>query len=335
MRSGPFFKALEEQIYQNPWFIKHVPVPERPSLIKNLYQAGLRFYENDFKSFESHFRAELMGACECLLYRHAFQRHPKVADMICKTISGVNRIKTRCGLRCAVNARRMSGDMCTSLGNGFTNLMVVLYIVHKKGGQVRGFVEGDDGLFASTVPITKTDYANVGFEVEIHELDHPCHGHFCGMLCTLQGEVIKDPRRVFRGFFFTHSCIHAGWRVTDQLLRARALSLAYELPQCPILGVLARKVLHLTEGIEARVDQKEWKKIPASFSGPTGPFAPSDEARLLFEQKFGIPIAAQLRAERAILQWDLGTVAECVPPLRDNTGFSADLWYETRYLEVT
>jgi len=47
-----------------------------------------------------------------------------------------------------VEATRMSGEMNTSLGNGFSNLMFMLYACHVQGIAAEGIVEGDDGVFA-------------------------------------------------------------------------------------------------------------------------------------------------------------------------------------------
>jgi len=326
--SGPAFKAIENQLYQNPWFIKHVPVPDRPALVVGLEHAGLRYYENDFKAFESHFTPELMNACECRLYKHCLVNYPELAKVICDTLTGVNRLSTRRGVRAVVKGRRMSGDMCTSLGNGFTNLMLILFIAKQKGGTARGFVEGDDGLFAVDFQLSALDYAKLGFEVEIKEVPTPSHGHFCGMTMTSSLEVIKDPRRVLQQFGWTSSYIGAGNRIMDELLRSKSLSLCYELPQCPIVGVLARTALSLTEGIAIAHTTSSYRECPTNFTGPTGPFAPSDEARLLTAELFKIPIEVQLAVEAAIKEHDMELVSQLLPPSLESAA------YYDRYIEL-
>lgn len=327
--SGRFFKSIEDVVYKNPWFIKHVPVPDRPALINQLYSAGLYFYENDFKAFESHFTRKIMDTIECTLYRHMLQKYPKDARFICKVLQGHNRLHTRIGVMAECEARRMSGDMCTSLGNGFSNLMLVLYIVAKKNGFVKGFVEGDDGLFASTVRITEEDYKQLGFTVEIHEVPHPKYAHFCGMTVTTAGEVIKNPRVVLSKFGWTHSCIHAGAPVMDQLLKAKSLSLCYELPQAPIVGQLARVSLSLVKQVEPRFEQGEWRLPPLDYTGPTDEFAPSEEARLMVEQIWHVSVGLQLLIEEAIRNLDMERVASLLPSEGDMAN------YASRYVEVT
>ena len=167
--SGPKFKAIEEVVYELPEFIKHTPVPMRPGKIRALRRAGRRYFQTDFTAFESHFTPKVLDVCECELYRHCLSDCAD-ADFLCSVISGENRMRTRTGVTANVRGRRMSGDMCTSLGNGFTNLMLARFIVHEKGGKLEGFVEGDDGLFCTDVELDSGDYAKLGFTIKIEEV---------------------------------------------------------------------------------------------------------------------------------------------------------------------
>lgn len=336
--SGPAFHAIESVLYKLPYFIKHVPVPERPALVRALKRVGLRYYENDYTAFESHFTPEFLRMCECVLYEHALQRDPELARVICQTISGTNRLRTKSGVGLTLEGRRMSGDMCTSLGNGFTNLMLALFIAHEAGGHLDGFVEGDDGLFAVDFEMTSEMFSGLGFTVKIKEHSDPCHAHFCGMTMTADGTIIKDPRRVFQTFGWTHSFIGAGHRVMDELLRSKALSLAYELPQCPVIGQLSRTALELTEGCGVREELGIYRRAPRVYTPP--PFRPTADARTMLQEHFGISIETQLAAEEAIRGHDLLKVAALIPPLLDPFADSAphgccsNLEYVNAYLEI-
>lgn len=272
----------------------------------------MRYYENDFTAFESHFSPEILRNVECTVYEAYLSKYPKLARYITRTISGTNRLHTKCGIKVNVEGRRMSGDMCTSLGNGITNYLLALYIVSEKGGSLHGFVEGDDGLFATEVEMTAEDYAQLGFTVKIVEHEDPLEAHFCGMTCSSELEVLKDPRRVFQTFGWTHSFISAGNRVMDSLLKSKALSLCYELPQCPIVGELARVSLELADGVSlTHVESAYGHYHPDEFD--IEPFAPSDDARLRVERLFSIPIETQLLAEQAIREHDIDELAKLVP----------------------
>lgn len=329
--SGRFFKAIEDELYHNPWFIKHTPIPDRPALIKALRQTGRYYYENDYKAFESSMIPELMKNCECLLYKYLLASNPEDAEFICRTLTGTNSLRTRTGVNCDVEGRRMSGDMCTSCGNGFTNLMVVLFIVESKGGDIRGFVEGDDGIFASTVKLDASDFTRCGFTVEIHEIADPCRAHFCGMTFAETGVCIKDPRRVLASFGWTASFIQAGSKIMDSLLRSKALSLYYEMPQCPILGVLSRETLRLTRGVSmTHVEDTLQRGYDVRTLGDLdiSPFEPGHDTRELFSQIFHVSIEQQLAVERLIEMHRLDEISTILPPHDDM------LHYFDRYIEV-
>jgi len=336
--SGPAFHAIEHQLYQLPYFIKHVPVPQRPALIRALRRAGRRYYENDYTAFESHFTPEFLKACELVLYRHALSRYPELAQVICDTLAGKNRLRTRAGVSLEIEGRRMSGDMCTSLGNGFTNLMLALFIAEENHGTLEGYVEGDDGIFAVDFEMTAAMFEKLGFTVKIKEHSDPCHAHFCGMTMTDDGTIIKDPRRVFQTFGWTHSFIGAGNGIMDGLLRSKALSLAYELPQCPVIGQLARTALELTTGCDIREEQGLFRKRPDSFD--IKPFSPTEDARVLVADIFGISVPVQLTAETAIRDHDMVKLAALIPPLLDPFsdaapyGSCSNLTYCAAYLEM-
>jgi len=326
--SGRFFKAIEKAVYQVPNFIKHVPVPERPAMIAALRKAGYYYYENDYKAFESHFTRQIMDVCELTLYRHCLQSYPDDAEFICNVIGGRNRLHCGNGVSVEVDARRMSGDMCTSLGNGFTNLMIYLFICERKGLTGEGFVEGDDGLFALTGELSVEDFSALGFTVELHKLEDPCEGHFCGMSCSQSLQLVKDPRRVFKTFGWTSSYIDAGWNVMDSLLRSKALSLAYELPSCPILGVLAREALRATRGVKVTHAEKHWGRYIPADESEIAEFAPTVETRLFFEKKFLIDVPTQLIVEGLIRDHQFDQIKYHIPPTSD------ELLYSTRYVEA-
>lgn len=325
--SGPRFKAIEEAVYNLPEFIKHVPVPDRPAKIAALKQAGRRYYQTDFTAFESHFTPEVLDACECQLYRHCLRDDVDV-EFLCSVIRGTNRMRTRTGVRAEVEGRRMSGDMCTSLGNGFTNLMLAKFLIAEKHGNLAGFVEGDDGLFCTDVELCSADYAKLGFTIKIEEVPDPCEASFCGMVFSDSGEIIREPRRFLMGFGWTQSFINAGPQIMDELLRAKALSTAYETPQCPIVGAFARYALKHTSHVHPRFVQDGFHQaLPDVVNVPE--FRPSSDTRQLFEHLYGVSVSAQLAIEDAVEHGDFAMVASLLPP----TSVQSD--YCSKYVIVT
>lgn len=324
--SGPMIKAVEQVVYELPEFIKHVPVPERPARVMSLFNPGCIYYATDFTAFESHFTPKLLDVCECALYRHVLAED-RNTPFLCETLMGPNRMRTRTGVHAVVRGRRMSGDMCTSLGNGFTNLMLAKFIVARKGGTISGLVEGDDGIFASSVELTAEDYAQLGFTIKIERVSDPCKASFCGMIFAESGQIIRDPRKFLENFGWTGSFINAGPYIMDQLLRAKALSTLFETPHCPIVAVLAHHALKLTTGVVPRF-------VSDGFHEPHDvrsvvPFAPTLETRVLFESLFNISIPVQLAAEAAIVAGDLDLLSSLVPAPQELANYARD------YLLVT
>lgn len=317
--SGPLFKSVEKVVYEIPEFVKHIPVSERPAHILALKQAGRRYFQTDFTAFESHFDPRLMDCCECALYRHCLQ-YTKEAEFLCSVIKGKNNMKTRTGVSACVTGRRMSGDMCTSLGNGFTNLMLAKFVAAKKNGTLTGFVEGDDGLFSTDVELTAQDYAELGFTIKIDEVPNPCEASFCGMVFAESGQIIKEPQKFLMGFGWTSSDLFAGKQVMLELLRAKAMSSAYECPQCPIIGAISREALRRTRGTKPRFVNDGYH-VPHDEL-PLEPFCPAHDTRVLFEKLYGVTIQAQIEIENAVVAGDMTRVAALLPPTGEQLDYT-------------
>lgn len=329
--AGGKIKAVEQAIYDHDFdgikFIKHVPVPDRPGLICMLDKANMKSGESDYKAFECSFDPKVQDACELPLFRHCLADTPEDAEFICAVDSGVNRMRTRSGARAAVKGRRMSGDLWTSLGNGFTNAMVMKFICHKRGISVSGFVEGDDGLFVYSEVPPNTDFERLGFRIEMKEVPHPNEAHFCGMVFANPNEIMKDPYRVFENFSWTHSFINAGPSIMLELLKGKALCGLFETGQSPIAGVLYREALKFCGSVAPRFIRDGYHVVPPSFVIPE--FSPSSETRLLFEQKYGVSVHLQLAVESAIRQHDFQLVAQLMPAPADLQHFAQKYVEET------
>jgi hypothetical protein len=148
----------------------------------------------------------------------------------------------------------MSGDMCTSLGNGFTNYMLMLFVVTEKGGVLRGVFEGDDGLWTSDVPVSTADFGGLGFDLKLDRVGRPELGSFCGLVSSEDGVAVTNVKKVMMNFFWSHSPLARHAHLGKALLRAKAMSLLYEYPRCPITVAMARFALRQTEGVTPRFD---------------------------------------------------------------------------------
>lgn len=317
---GPIFSAIEKVLFKMKWFIKKIPVRERAShVFERLYSVGAQYYATDYSAFESHFDSQLMGDVEFQLYEHMTRNieggaafFKLVSDVIGSDQTLFYKDFTALGIQ-----SRMSGEMCTSLGNSFANLMIFLFVCSKAGipeEEVDGFVEGDDGLFRfySDQKIDDEIFTKLGLTIKIEKHDALHTASFCGLVFDPNSlTIITDPRKVLAEF---------GWadpfyvKCNDvrlkELLKAKSMSFAHQFPGCPIVQSVAHYGMRMTRHInvqrlidksmtlgqwqrERLMEAMEWLK-----NGDITPVHVSDESRYIVESKFGITIAEQLEIEK-------------------------------------
>lgn len=133
---GPIFHHIEKILFQDKHFVKYIPIGDRPKWVMDrLSGVGCRFVETDYSTFETSFIKEVMEAVEMVLYEYMTSSLPGGQawyQLVHKAMTGKNSCSFRDFL-VELSATRMSGEMCTSLGNGFTNLMVMLFLCEENG----------------------------------------------------------------------------------------------------------------------------------------------------------------------------------------------------------
>lgn len=331
--SGPFFKTIEKKVFALPYFIKKIPKKDRPAYIQEFVEKqGLKYVASDFTSFESLFTTDLQDDCEYQLYRYMSTKNDfmrRVCRMIINVIGGDN-IAMNKYFKIAVNAKRMSGEMNTSLGNGFSNLMILLFAVHENNiGHSGPVVEGDDGLMGISKPIPPEFFTKMGLNVKMLNVDTVYEASFCGIIFDGDELInVTDPIDplctllwVSRKYNFTSDATYFS------LIKSKALSLAYEYPGCPIISVLAKRVLELLVDYEFRaIHEDRWKALIAqqalkamnSNEFPTRCIGP--RSRELMEKHFGVPATTQEIIEAKINKmtlsnWDYSDIIPLLPPV--------------------
>lgn len=312
---GPIFKLLEEQVYKHPSFIKHVPVADRPAYIMAmLHREGAKYFATDYTAFESLFVEELMDACEFELYSYMTSFLPDGNDFmrLVREVLGGENLCVFKDFRVSLRATRMSGEMCTSLGNGFSNLMFMLFTAAEAGcTEVVGVVEGDDGLFTMVgAPPTSEDFAKLGLVIKAEVHDTISTASFCGIVFDPEDRVnVTDPSKVLANFGWTQR-LHNRSRPYKLrvLLRCKALSYAYQYPGCPIIQELAHTGLRLTSEITKKqvlktmnqkgMDSYLREKVSAAVERGNIPCQPPPwNTRLLVERLYGYTVEQQLHIE--------------------------------------
>lgn len=313
---GPVFKKIEKEVFASPWFIKKTPVPERPrKIMERLYSPSARYIATDYTSYEGHFVAELMHACEFVLYKYMTQNLPffnEFVDYLDQVIAGTNNVQFKYfGFK--IKATRMTGEMNTSLGNGFSNLVLFLFCCQESGidiNTVLGFVEGDDGLF--TMPdvdqLNEHLFKDLGLTIKLDRLNDLYTASFCGNVFHPDDMyIVTNPLEALASFGWTNN-IYARSKKSKllRLLRSKAMSMAYEYKACPILWRLAAYGLRVTEGHRAMPSarlneyQRDQLKAQEAYIKEYGlPLTePPLSTRQLVEDLYNIPISHQLELEK-------------------------------------
>lgn len=305
---GPWIKLIESEVYRHSSFIKHIPVLDRGNYITELLGTSGPYYETDYTAYESHFTGSVMRNTEFRLYRYMTQHMPGAKEFMAmnfRVVGQANRIVSR-NVAFTVEAR-MSGEMSTSLGNGFSNLMTMLFIAHEHGcTNIRGVVEGDDGLFSFDGPApSHEDFAKLGYTIKLehHQFIGDCS--FCGLVFDeIERTVVTDPLKVIANFgWTTRQYLFASDKKLMLLLRCKAMSLLAQYPGAPIIQEVAVYALRMTRNLRD-VDVKRvlkhmrmshYERERFSFSTSTKPVGKL--TRDLVARRFGITHHMQQRAE--------------------------------------
>jgi len=311
VRFGRIFSRIEEEVYKLPEFIKHVPVKDRAKYItERLNRAGVTFFNSDFVAYESLFTREVMMNCERQLYDYMTSKlpeHDEFMKQFDKYVMGMNYIESD-AFRAHMEATRMSGEMCTSLGNGWTTMCIVYHVCEKVGFKnVQLVVEGDDNACSGEGQVpTAQDFADVGFLIKIETFASFAEMSFCGLVFDeTDQEVVTDPRKVLATFAWTsREYVNARSGKLKALLRCKALSLAHQYRACPVVTALAHYLLRVTSGADVRriKDARAigaWMRelVEKELITPTPRGVPGPGSRDLVERAFGINVETQLLLE--------------------------------------
>lgn len=306
---GPVVEAISSIVYEQPWVVKHIAVADRPAYLDEYLKGGDEYYGTDYSSFESSITPSHYEATEHQIYSVMLRRCPwrHLALKLLRRTVGISKLKTRYGE--AKSACRMSGDMTTSLGNGLCNYMVVKCIAKELGWkELRMVAEGDDGLIRrGGEPLKDKYFAEYGLSVKMTVTQSVGAAGFCQMYWC-DSENVVDP---------AGKLLTIGWSFAQQrrgspalkrrLLRAKALSLAYELPGCPVLSSLSRYLLRCTTGEALFSEDVWWRREVMQGNYESSELTETIRERLcsavpmerrsLVEKLFGVTVEQQLELE--------------------------------------
>ena len=304
--AGPWISAIENDFTSRcKSFVKGMTPQERADVAFARVRGATLMFNTDFSRYESQMTSEIIRDIECQLYRRYGMPEELLAPLY-----GVNQCSmTGCSYH--VRGTRMSGDMNTSIGNGFVNLMVNKFVAQTNGAKIKGVVEGDDGLFACYGPMpTPDDYAQLGFKITVDAIDDIAQGDFCSakIFELPNGKVwaMQDPRRVLLRAGWSFNCPYkASDAFRHELMVAKAMSIAANCPHCPLISAYCSKYTGT-----ARYSSNEFRTIDdieywyeRTFSH-TEILYPEPIHRQIFANVYGMSVAKQLELEKYVSEND-------------------------------
>jgi hypothetical protein len=307
---GPIFRLIEKEVFKLKYFIKKIPVCDRPAYIKNLlYTSDGKYSAGDYTTFEALFERITMDKCEFKLYDYMTKylpEHDHFMAVMKEVLGGRNTCVFK-NFKISTDAKRMSGEMCTSLGNGFSNLMFMKFACYKFGSKCDIAVEGDDSIGQIFGPPPTTEFfARMGLIIKLDTYSTLEEASFCGIIFDPDDCInVTDPREVLAGFgWTTQQYARAGPSKKKALLRSKALSFAYQYPGCPIIAALARYVMRCTKGVDVRKTIANWRntyereQLQDALEHPVAFRETLINTRLLVEKLYHISVEHQLEIEK-------------------------------------
>lgn len=343
---GPIADAIMKHMCSKPYFIKKVPVAERADAIFDLlFEENSKYVMNDYTSFEAHFdRIRMSIWHDFILYMCSRIRLGRLVDkfklkemlegllgpgMLDAFLNEILMARRTCKMRgfgdVSVIARRMSGEMDTSAGNGFSNFVMTQFVGWKltnhKQDEFPCVIEGDDSLtrYPPDVEVTDAFMAKYGWHAKIETHVNLSEASFCGLIFDPQDKIsVCDVREAVLKLWTNRRYVTASDACLKSLLRAKALSFACEYGRVPIIGPLAYRILELTKGVHVRksiinsLEQYERERLLHAIEWHKT-FKPWQvrkpipiNTRELVQKLYGIDIEDQLNIEQRFLSYSLG-----------------------------
>lgn len=310
---GRFSASIEKQVFKHASFIKKKPRAEWPDYITDMCSGREHGYASDYSSFEASFVKEIMKICEMQLYIYMLsQVWTQEVNKRFKMLCGWNKITAK-AFFIRLLARRLSGEMVTSLGNGFSNLMVNLFVLHEKGCKnVVCVVEGDDGLFMFDGPMPcPKDFEDLGFIIKLTPVKSLHEASFCGVVFDpVDRAPLTDPYKVLATCSWLSQQYGSATQSKRRVLaHIKGLSMLAQYPGCPVIQSVALWMLRVndykTKDRDAVLSHaithcRDWWQRQILEQLKTSPFLPreiGEGSRKTIQQVYGMKIDQQLLLE--------------------------------------
>lgn len=315
--TATFFDRIGRDFFHMEEAIKHIPENTRAQVVIDKARPYQHYMSTDFSRFETSFSPQILESCEFVLYdlynsdqfRHLsdFNDYIKTSLLHNRCLFENYQVKTE--------GVRMSGDMCTSLGNSFTNLLLSQTFLDLSNCDGTQFVEGDDCLYMYNGDpnmlswVSTTVSYSLGFNLkEVIQSDDLSDMTFLSSYYNAQYPyTLRDPIR---------SCVRSLWtfhrldtqKFLDSLLLARAIGNKVSQPGVPMINALSNYMIRqVPKDTVPRLfntyfrEQYEWMFKDYKLYSKE----PDAISYAIVEQNFKIPISIQILFERCCDDDDL------------------------------
>lgn len=342
------FYHIMYPLFSSGYCTKEIPEHLRPRVIeKRLGDLPKRFVA-DYTSFECVPNKLMMQLGEHRVLRQLVSsEYQFVFDYIER--GGTLRAKN--GFTIHTSAVQYSGRYTTSLSNTIRNKLLMDAVALYMGlrlDQYRGVFEGDDSITAWPDCVEQSHIESalgkLGVTAEIHQVESFGEAGYCSTYWNDENEIICDPVKVLATFPFSSSQLSNSPKNALPLLSAKAMSLAFRAPGCPIIWSICQRYIQKEGLLETRNEyERRWyaqftnranlrrasgrrrraeSSMRVTFNRWDLIKEPTSRQRMLFEKVFGIDEVNQRAAEYHILHDDgfHETLFACVSASQVKTG---------------
>jgi len=340
---GPIMHAIEKYLFHdssdyakpnplNPEFVKCFSTQDKAKYLAQVFSGDSSVYGTDASAFECQMRNYVLLNSELPMLRaHLSTSEFENADYVITWLyhnifsvaspTGQRGRLSNCDL--PILDMRCSGDMMTSLGNGWNNLMFLKFCFSRYSNthpsNIRVVVEGDDGLVASSAELEgiKDTFEKLGLSYKFDRYTNVQEAKFCQLTFNAGGELFREALGpILRSGWLPMKYRFANRNTRLALLRLRALSYIHQYPNAPIICVWAKRVLDLTAVAETRLKRlvqsesnmylREQMDLTLHSNLPLDAGVVHEQMRLPYMHNYGVSIADQVGLERQLAAMCLG-----------------------------
>lgn len=330
------FYHIMHPLFSSPYCTKEIPEHQRPRTIERRLNELPNRFVADYTSFECVPNKLMMRLGE---HRVLKQLVASEYHFLFDWIERGGKLTARNGVQIRTPAVQYSGRYTTSLCNTIRNKLLLDSVALYLGlglEDYRAVYEGDDSLSAWPSNISQEAISSalgrLGVAAEIKKVEEVGSAGYCSMYWNKNYELVCDPVKVLATFPFSCSQLSQNPQNTEGLLAAKAMSLAYRAPGCPIVCSLVQRYIKSSGIMETRNEyERRWFRefssirrdknrnsqrtnLKVAFDRWDLVRQPTTEQRLMFYRIFNIPPVDQISAERNILYGDglNQTVIDCL-----------------------